>query len=207
MTGSYLAEIERRFLARAARGLMISSKDVELVRRWERAGVPLEVVVQAIDHVFDRRQEAGALRPVRSLSYVAAAVEEAHRAWRARRVGRESDGLQADAAVGDALGAELARLGAELEAAGHAHEAGPVGALCVSAARSVLGLRDSFAEGAPVDPVSALAEIEATFLDAVAVAVRSDADRGESSAALRRRRIRERLGLPELALHLGRSEW
>jgi hypothetical protein len=50
----YLADIERAFLQHAGRGLMLSAADVELVRQWDRAGIPLEAVHAALVTCFGR---------------------------------------------------------------------------------------------------------------------------------------------------------
>lgn len=54
MNRAYLAEIERAFLECAGRGLMLSAADVELVRQWDRAGIPLEAVQAALSTCFAR---------------------------------------------------------------------------------------------------------------------------------------------------------
>lgn len=54
MNRAYLAEIERAFLEYAGRGLMLSAADVELVRQWDRAGIPLEAVEAALSTCFAR---------------------------------------------------------------------------------------------------------------------------------------------------------
>lgn len=54
MNQGYLVEIERAFLQHAGRGLMLSAADVELVRQWDRAGIPLEAVQAALSTCFSR---------------------------------------------------------------------------------------------------------------------------------------------------------
>lgn len=83
MNAAYFARVEAAFLEGAGRGLMLSARDVALVERWARAGVPVDVVEAGVHQAF-RGQNP---QRVRSLSYTAPAVEEAIRAWRARNVG------------------------------------------------------------------------------------------------------------------------
>ncbi len=81
--GAYLDQIERAFVKAAARGLMLSARDLPLVERWQRAGVPVDVVEAGIQQAF-----SGKKRPRKpSLAYAVPAVEDAIRAWRARNVG------------------------------------------------------------------------------------------------------------------------
>ncbi len=100
MNAAYLAEIERVFLAHAGRGLMLSPADLVLVEQWDRAGLPLDVVTDAIAGAFEQR----AARPnpnrraVRGLAFVRHAVEDAERAWRSRGVGASVTGAAATTA-------------------------------------------------------------------------------------------------------------
>ena len=73
MNRAYLAAIEHAFLAHAGRGLMLSAADVELVRQWARAGIPVEAVLTALETCFSR---PGLDRTrVRGLAFVRREVE------------------------------------------------------------------------------------------------------------------------------------
>ncbi len=87
MNEAYLEAITDAFLAAAGRGLMLSARDVEFVRGWFRAGVPVEIVVEAIGDAFERPPA----RRVRGLAFVAPAVQRAAERWRERRVGCTAD--------------------------------------------------------------------------------------------------------------------
>jgi hypothetical protein len=74
MTGSddepYFRAIEEEFVRRRGAAMLLSPRDWALMGEWHRGGIPLPVVLQAIDNVFDafeRRSPTG--RRVNSLSY------------------------------------------------------------------------------------------------------------------------------------------
>jgi hypothetical protein len=103
VTPDYVAAIERAFLTAAARGLMLSARDLHIIRRWSRAGLPAEVVVQAIEEAFDPPPA----RRVLSLAFVVPAVDRAAQAWQARRVG--SRAVPAPTGESDGVGPLIAR--------------------------------------------------------------------------------------------------
>jgi hypothetical protein len=66
----YFQAIEELFVRRRGAAMLLSPRDWNLIGEWKDAGIPLRVVVQAIDSVFDafeRRAPAG--RRINSLSY------------------------------------------------------------------------------------------------------------------------------------------
>ena len=97
MDTAYLAAVERAFLQRAGRGLMLSPADIALVTQWARAGVPVGVVLEGIDAAFVRPPS----RAPRGLSYVRASVEAAFSAYRARQAGGGASGPAAPRAVAE----------------------------------------------------------------------------------------------------------
>ena len=50
---SYFSEIEDTFIRRRGKHLMLSPMDWALIEGWKERGVPLHVVVRAIEHAFD----------------------------------------------------------------------------------------------------------------------------------------------------------
>ena len=85
MNAAYLAAIERAFLGHTGRGLMLSATDITLIEQWERAGIPLEVVLAGLAGAFERPR-AKPTR-VRGLAFARRAVEEAMGVHRACSVG------------------------------------------------------------------------------------------------------------------------
>lgn len=84
----YFREIAARFLARRGAPLFLSAKDLDLVSSWEKAGIPLAVVLEGIDRAFTTRGRRGADRgKVLALSFCAAEVFRGFERVRDRRVG------------------------------------------------------------------------------------------------------------------------
>lgn len=74
-------------------GLFLSPADLEVARRWEAEGLPLDLVCRAIAGAAEAHRLAHPGLPVpRHLAYYVAAVEDAVRSERARRTGA-SDGM------------------------------------------------------------------------------------------------------------------
>ncbi len=78
---NYIREVEAYFLHLAGRGVMLSSRDVELVRAWRDQGAPVEVVCRGILDAFDAKDN------VRSVAQCRKAVEAEVEAWRGREAG------------------------------------------------------------------------------------------------------------------------
>lgn len=78
----YFLEIEAHFAARRGTQFLFSAKDWALIRKWKEEGIPLAIVLEAIDSCFEKRQKSGRKRVVSSLSYCRHAVQEI---WDERR--------------------------------------------------------------------------------------------------------------------------
>jgi hypothetical protein len=84
----YFQEISRVFLARRGAPFFLSPKDLELIAAWEKAGVPLAVVLEGIERAF----APGGGRPgprgkVLALSFCRNQVRALYDLRRDRRVG------------------------------------------------------------------------------------------------------------------------
>ncbi len=89
-SGRYFKEIAGRFLARRGAPLFLSAKDIDLIARWEKAGIPLAVVLEGIDRVFvSRSGRAAPGDKVLSLSFCAPEVLRGFERVRDRRVGAD----------------------------------------------------------------------------------------------------------------------
>lgn len=221
MNRAYLEAIEAAFLSRSGRGLMLSSRDIELVARWARANAPVSVVVDGIDRAFEHHDGR---RPVRGLAYVAPAVEEAISAWRARRVGSTEHSPAAepdDEAGGRGWDAVLG----SIEEAGRAQPTEARRVACRQSWQSVAALRRRHAAGLLTDPYEALDDIQDQWADDLfealdaaeqaaleaeleeALAPERSVCNGDEFAVLRRaqrrRRVRDGLGLPDLSSRFG----
>jgi hypothetical protein len=78
----YYLEIEAHFSARRGTSFLFSAKDWTLIRKWKEEGIPLAIVLEAIDSCFEKRQKSGRKGVVSSLGYCRHAVEEI---WSERR--------------------------------------------------------------------------------------------------------------------------
>jgi len=86
----YFEQIEACFAGLRGSPLLLSPKDWALVASWRKAGVPLRVVLEALEAVFVARRRSageGGPRPVLSLGYCRHAVQEAFESWREARLG------------------------------------------------------------------------------------------------------------------------
>ena len=81
-TEAYFLEIEAHFALRRGTPFILSAKDWALMRKWAGEAIPLPVVIEAIDSVFEKNESSGRRKIISSLSYCRHAVKEL---WDARR--------------------------------------------------------------------------------------------------------------------------
>ena len=74
MSADYFLEIESHFALRRGTPFILSAKDWVLMKKWSEDGIPLPVVLEAIDSVFDKQEAKG--KKVNSLAYCKHAVKE-----------------------------------------------------------------------------------------------------------------------------------
>lgn len=87
----YFSEVERAFVRRRGRNLLLSPVDWSLLEEWEKRGIPLKIVLATIEEVFDQLDaEPDRARSVRTLSYCKDAVEARYKSWREGRVGADN---------------------------------------------------------------------------------------------------------------------
>ena len=72
----YFLEIEGHFAARRGTPFILSAKDWALMKKWHEEQVPLPVVLEAIDQVFEKNESSGRRKTISSLSYCRHAVKE-----------------------------------------------------------------------------------------------------------------------------------
>jgi hypothetical protein len=211
-SSDYFLEIESHFATRRGTPFILSAKDWLLMKGWFEEGVPLAVVIEAIDSCFDKSDARPSKRVISSLSYCRHAVKEI---WSERRdlyVGSD------EAAPETSPLSQLASLTAALrEAAALAPEAVRVameeGAAAVAEAgalRSVPKIEDRLME---VEH-ELLERLAATMTEEEIAGVRrdvaqsfrggpgkvDDATRKRTEEANMRRLLRTRYGLPRLSL-------
>lgn len=208
----YYLEIESRFAQLRKTHFVFSARDWGLMKGWREEGVPLAIVLEAIDQCFTRREERKKRGTISSLAYCRHAVEEL---WEERKqlyVGGEG------ATEEQAPPAELLRALAD-ELRRSAIEARPeLGDRITACAAEIEGL----AEGRTVSDIeNELMEIEQRLLEDLTARLdqaERDAIAGEVSEALAtvkggdaavleksrsavtKRLLRRRLAIPRLSL-------
>ena len=194
----YFEDIEAHFAARRGTLFILSAKDWVLMKSWHDEGVPLPVVIEAIDSVFEKNETSGRQKKINSLSYCRHAVKELWKERKEMLVG--AAGETPEAAPGPLLDA----LAVQLEG---------VPAVAAFAPR----VRALVSEKSVPRIEEKLMELERELLDAVIAAEDVAAIRAEIAASLAgakldektrarteeanlRRLVRERFGLPRLTL-------
>lgn len=107
----YFLEIESHFANVRKTPFVFSAKDWALMKSWYESGIPLSVVIEAIDTCFQKRSEGGRKRMVSSLSYCRHAVEEIWSERKDLQVGKNDSVPEQNAA------AQLDELAGSLRAA------------------------------------------------------------------------------------------
>jgi hypothetical protein len=80
LSTDYFTDIEAHFAERRGTPFVLSAKDWALMKEWHDAGIPLPVVIEAIDSVFAKQEAKG--RKINGLRYLRYAVKEL---WDERR--------------------------------------------------------------------------------------------------------------------------
>jgi hypothetical protein len=200
VNAAYVATITDAFLAASGRGLMLSARDLELVRGWARAGVPADIVVQGIRDAFERAPA----RRVRGLAYVVPAVDRAIEAWRARGVGAHVGAADAGPPVLPAL----ERL-ATAVARAHREAASPAMAVALeNAGRALEALAVQVADDAALDVQDHLDALVERLTEAAHAAL-PDAvrDRVDAQIAIQVRREADLQDAPELEALRSAARW
>lgn len=198
---TYFVDIEGHFAQRRGTPFILSAKDWALMKKWRDDAIPLPVVIEAIDSVFENNETSGRKKVISSLSYCRHAVKEI---WDERRelyagahdVLPEADPL----ALLEALANELA------QSAYGAPFADRVRALASEKSVPAIEARLLEVEGELIAAVIAAAPEDAAQIQAqvdAALAGSSKMDekiRKRTVEANLRRLIREKFGLPRLTL-------
>ena len=226
---AYYRAVEEEFVRRRGAAMLLSPRDWSLIGEWKEAGVPLRVVLQAINNIFDafeRRAPAG--RKINSLSYCkqeVLALHDLYRTLRAVEAGRpqgpdEAAGRSAavrhlgrlarqirvsmagaSEARRDRLVASLARVGAELK---HVRKEIRNGLLEPRALEDRLraldeDLLEAVRDSLPAAEVASLEERAARTLGPAGGKMNPEA-RERTRLAHEARLLREAAGLPRLTL-------
>ena len=92
---NYFTEIEDAFIRRRGKHLLLSPLDWALIEGWQERGVPLHVVLRAIEDVFDGfEKQPNQSRTIKSLFYCREEIEAQFAEWTAAQVGAHEDGKE-----------------------------------------------------------------------------------------------------------------
>jgi hypothetical protein len=86
---NYFTEIEETFVRRRGKNLLLSPLDWAMIDGWQERGIPLHVVIRAIESVFDAFDKKPAQpRAIKSLFYCREEVEARFVEWSASQTGK-----------------------------------------------------------------------------------------------------------------------
>jgi hypothetical protein len=92
---NYFTEIEETFVRRRGKNLLLSPLDWALIESWQERGIPLHIVLRAIESVFDTYdKQPSRPRAIKSLFYCREEIEAQYLEWAAGQAG-SSDGSAA----------------------------------------------------------------------------------------------------------------
>jgi hypothetical protein len=192
---AYYNEIEAHFALRRGTPFVVSAKDWALMKKRQADGVPLPVVIEAIDSVFEKNETSGRRKVISSLSYCRHAVKEL---WEERRelyVG-EGDETPEESPVAalEALAVQVpAEFGERVRALAREQSVPRIEEKLIELEHEML---ESLVASLP--DAGALREEAARSLGEVARL--DEKTRARSIEANLRRLVRERFGLPRLSL-------
>ena len=95
---NFYTEIEEYFWQKRGQGLLVSTLDWAIIESWQRAGIPLRVVLKGIDRAFEKYDAKRRGRPIKSLAYCVDAVADAAEEDREASAGRGPSSDSNDAA-------------------------------------------------------------------------------------------------------------
>jgi hypothetical protein len=197
----YFQEIEAHFALRRGTPFILNAKDWALMKKWYDDGVPLPVVIEAIDAVFEKNESSGRKKVISSLSYCRHSIKEL---WSDRQnlyVGAGEVTPEAGAeALLEALAVQLessevaAPFAARVRALASEKSVPKIEERLIDLERELV---DAFIAADP----SAIDAIRADIAVALGDTSKLDAKtRSRTEEANLRRLIREKFGLPRLTL-------
>lgn len=191
MAHEYFTEIESHFAFRRGTPFVLNAKDWALMKGWAEEGIPLAVVIEAIDAVFDKRDAES--KKVNGLGYCKHAVKELWKERKELQVGAEGGAPEEN------VEPLLEALAVQLASSPAPSFADRVRALARE--RSVPRVEEQLME-LEQELIDALLP-QAEELRAEARALTSGADektRARTEEAHLRRLVREKFGIPRLTL-------
>lgn len=93
---NYFTEIEETFIRRRGKNLFLSPIDWALMETWQEKGIPLHVVIRAIEQVFDNFEKNPSPRTIKGLMFCREEVEAQYEDWLKAQAGKPDEGEKAD---------------------------------------------------------------------------------------------------------------
>jgi hypothetical protein len=88
---NYFTEIEDTFVRRRGKHLLLSPIDWAMIEGWRDRGIPLHIVIRAIENVFDGFDKNPGPRSIKGLLYCKEEVEAQFLEWTAMQAGKSKD--------------------------------------------------------------------------------------------------------------------
>jgi hypothetical protein len=88
---NYFTEIEETFIRRRAKNLFLSPLDWALMEAWQEQGVPLHVVIRAVEQVFDNFDKNPGPRSIKGLMFCREEVEAQYEEWVKAQAGKAAE--------------------------------------------------------------------------------------------------------------------
>ena len=85
---NYFTEIEETFVRRRGKHLLLSPIDWAMIEGWQDRGIPLHVVIRAIEGVFDGYDKNPGPRSIKGLLYCREEVEAQFLEWTSMQAGK-----------------------------------------------------------------------------------------------------------------------
>ena len=88
---NYFTEIEETFVRRRGKHLLLSPIDWAMIEGWQERGIPLHIVLRAVESVFDVFDKNPGPRTIKGLLYCREEVEAQYQEWLGAQVGRSEE--------------------------------------------------------------------------------------------------------------------
>lgn len=207
----YFLEIESHFAHRRGTPFVFSARDWSLIREWKESGIPLSIVIEAIDQCFDKREQAPRRRTISSLSFCKHAVRDLWAERRDLQVGSEGVVPELSPSGGVAsLAAELSERAGQIEPGAVRdrvlHAADQIAALTKKSVPEIENALIEIEEELYEDLQHLVSDRNRDRIDEAlaraleGVEFRDDQTRDRTRQANLRRILRGQLGLPRLSL-------
>ena len=78
---NYVIEVAELFVLRRQTAEILTPTDYEIIAEWEKEEIPLEIVLNSINHVFDRLAQSNEPFKIETIADVQTEVEKNFASW------------------------------------------------------------------------------------------------------------------------------